>query len=806
MASNKLLLLKSKTIPAEKQYYILLAAIPFLVFVCGIIILLHSPYLDMQFIQQDGQWIIESVDSGGPAGNHTDIAGSVLIAVNGFTLNEYDLIEDFDYIPDRSSLTHWWEAQKFFSSSVITGKPVRLLISAGNERRTVEVVPESLPLLELAGRAGMMYFLGLFSLLIGLIVVLKKREDLRARLFFYMVLSVGTIFVTFGSYTSRDMAFSITVFSVFRVLNVCAFAYFPVLFLHFFLVFPRMKKIAGNKWLIAFLYILPVIVTILYQPRISFLSMTMLFVGGLLGGIVSMIYSYVRAETVLERYQIRWVLMGMGIFTIVFLAVTFIPLLFHGQRLFGDRVPSLFFIFIPLSIAFAITKYHLMNIDTIFDYTIIYSCTLVVLAGFDLGIMSFLSNLKIFSGLGNESINMVLALWIAVVAYTPVRRSVAGGIKKLLKRTVYDTSAVIMTLNTRLLKAADIPGIMETASELISRTLHAKQVIPCMCRYNKEDGKRYACRERLSDFVISTACRIKNETEPRFLYLLCDEESDIPPEFAGGVVIPLYSVRGPLGCFILQNKITGGMYSKKDIQLLKSIGYQVSLAIESVLRKDEVFLKDREAQDERERISREIHDGIGSSFSNAIMMVDLLQKDAGTVPAAKKRLLYLKDILCEGLAELRDLIYAIEEDEYSVGELVFHLNAKARRALESEKITFEFTGGGIDSDISCSTLKRLNVIRIVQESLANVIKHSGATHVNMNIDQTGEMLEIKLTDNGRGFNSDSVSSGYGIRNIKKRCDEIEAECSIESQLGRGTKIVISVPLQRNQDVDGEGDF
>ncbi|MCE5251788.1 histidine kinase [bacterium] len=782
----------------NKKLYVGLSIIPFLVAFLGISTLTQAPYTGLTYELKDGTWYISSVSPKGPAGNIPECTDAEIVAIEDFELESFDLVEDFDYIPDRESLNHWWKAQTYFSRHVKPDKPLVLRLKNGDVYSSAEIVPVRLPVAEILYRVGMMFFLGLFSLIIGLVVVLKKPGDVRARSFFYMVFSVALIFVTFGSYTSRDTAFNITIFSVLRIINIFAFVYFPVLFFHFCCLFPREKKLVTYRFFTPVLYTIPIIVTVLYQPRISYLSLNFLFMAGLASGVGLFIYSYATSKSPHERYQIRWVLGGVGVFSVVFMMTTFIPILVTGQRLFSDRVPSLFFILIPLSMAFAITKYHLMDIDTIFDNSVIYFLTLCILAGLDVGVISTLARLKNLALAIKEPFATVIALWLVVLAYIPVRNNINKGVKRILRRDIYDSLEVSIRLSNKLLAAHNAKTVVDAAVETVIGILHPKGISAYI--YGKENDREVAVPYfgECEDSLITLAIKAREYKEPCPLYMIDSEFGKLPEVYTDGVIVTLRTSAGTLGCLLLKNKESGRLYTRQDINLLKTLASQTSMAIESIFLKEESEHRRHEALRERERISREIHDGIGSSFSNALMLINLFDKDADEDKGRSERLKNLKSLLSGGLTELRDLIWTIEEDEYRLGDLISHIQEKAGTILGCENIPFHFEIDVEHESLALPAMVRLNIIRIVQESLANVIKHAEAAKVDIRIKNTAQQLRITIADNGRGYDAEQNRTGsYGLRNMKKRCEEMGGIFFCTSAPGKGTEIIISLQVPQS---------
>lgn len=139
-----------------------------------------------------------------------------------------------------------------------------------------------------------------------------------------------------------------------------------------------------------------------------------------------------------------------------------------------------------------------------------------------------------------------------------------------------------------------------------------------------------------------------------------------PAGYSGGIFVPLAVSTGPVGCVILGNRKSERLYTSRDVKLLRTLASQTAMALEILFRREEAEHREQETRRERERISREIHDGIGSSFSNAIITLDLLRSEVD-IPR-RERLENLKQLLAEGLSGLRDLIWTIEENEYTLGD------------------------------------------------------------------------------------------------------------------------------------------
>ncbi len=200
--------------------------------------------------------------------------------------------------------------------------------------------------------------------------------------------------------------------------------------------------------------------------------------------------------------------------------------------------------------------------------------------------------------------------------------------------------------------------------------------------------------------------------------------------------------------------------------------------------------------EERERLSREIHDGMGGNLANAIMMSQLIQRDMdkNRVHDVPSRLDNLTSLLDNSLSEMRNLILTMEDDITSLGSLISHINDKCARILDDAGIGFVFKTDVADEEIRLTQEQSLNILRILQEASNNIIKHARAAEVVLEIFEDSALLTLKIKDNGYGFNVDDKASGYGLRNIKKRAAEIGAKLAISSHPDEGTQISLQLQL------------
>ncbi|RZJ30932.1 MAG: tetratricopeptide repeat protein [Flavobacterium sp.] len=201
-----------------------------------------------------------------------------------------------------------------------------------------------------------------------------------------------------------------------------------------------------------------------------------------------------------------------------------------------------------------------------------------------------------------------------------------------------------------------------------------------------------------------------------------------------------------------------------------------------------------ELQNQRIRISRDLHDNIGAQLTFIISAVENLKyvfelKDT----KLDRRLDSISNFARDTIVELRDTIWAMNHSEISFEDLrarILNFIEKAKSA--SESINFDFSIDEKLSAIKLTSIQGMNVYRTIQEAVNNALKHAGATQISIVI-ESSDSVRIKITDNGFGFDKLSAAKGNGISNMEKRISDIGGEISIASGNGKGTEISIMLP-------------
>lgn len=224
-------------------------------------------------------------------------------------------------------------------------------------------------------------------------------------------------------------------------------------------------------------------------------------------------------------------------------------------------------------------------------------------------------------------------------------------------------------------------------------------------------------------------------------------------------------------------------------QKLKTIRLEKEAELREALRLIET---QNQLQQQRLQISRDLHDNIGSQLTFIISSLDNLKYGFEIPTGLQGRLSGIHTFTKDTITELRDTIWAMNKDEISLLDLRTRISNFIEKAKTASKgIQFDFTtDSSIADSTSFSSLKGINLYRMIQEGINNALKHSDATMINVDISKSHNGYTICIKDNGNGFDTANINPGNGLANIKKRVAEIGGELAVITETGVGTEIII----------------
>ena len=209
----------------------------------------------------------------------------------------------------------------------------------------------------------------------------------------------------------------------------------------------------------------------------------------------------------------------------------------------------------------------------------------------------------------------------------------------------------------------------------------------------------------------------------------------------------------------------------------------------------------RAAEEERQRISRELHDDTAQLLATLLIRVKLTD---GEQDAARRE--EMLEELREGLREASDSVRRIARGlrppALEDAGVVPALRAHIRRLFENHDTRATFDGVAVDQWLDDDG--KLVLYRVVQEALSNVVRHSKATTVSVEVKVEGRWVVALVEDDGSGFEEMQIGGGggLGLVGMRERAAGAGGRVSVESEPGRGTRVRLAIPLLNGESIHG----
>jgi signal transduction histidine kinase len=198
-------------------------------------------------------------------------------------------------------------------------------------------------------------------------------------------------------------------------------------------------------------------------------------------------------------------------------------------------------------------------------------------------------------------------------------------------------------------------------------------------------------------------------------------------------------------------------------------------------------------QAERGRIARDLHDDVAHQLAFLLIDLDLLRQQIGTChpEMTRERLDVLMTRVKAVGASVRNVAHDIKDSR--VGDLKLAIHHLCQDMMAHADVDVQFICDDVSPSLDAALTTAL--YRIVQETLQNVLKHSGARHVTVEIAHELDGVILRIVDDGCGFDVDAIGSdGIGLPNMRERIEPFNGLLSISSAPSCGTRVEVCVPL------------
>ncbi len=256
-------------------------------------------------------------------------------------------------------------------------------------------------------------------------------------------------------------------------------------------------------------------------------------------------------------------------------------------------------------------------------------------------------------------------------------------------------------------------------------------------------------------------------------------------------VIPIYRRNGiRAGELRLGPRKSDEPYTESTLRLLRTIGKQLGLALDNHLlaleRVDAVMA-------ERTRIAREFHDTLAQGFAGISLHLESARTILRDVPAeVETHLAMAAELARSSSGEARRSVRDLRSQWHTSHdrELLHRLKEVAAK-FSSQTLRVEVKHAG-ERPLPPSVSR--NLVRIAQESVTNAVKHAAPSEISIALQFDSDAVQMRITDNGKGFDVGGVSSsgGFGLVGIRERAVEISARLEVTSIVGTGSSVLVDV--------------
>jgi signal transduction histidine kinase len=257
--------------------------------------------------------------------------------------------------------------------------------------------------------------------------------------------------------------------------------------------------------------------------------------------------------------------------------------------------------------------------------------------------------------------------------------------------------------------------------------------------------------------------------------------------------VPIGAKGRSIGRLYLTNKLPSGDFTQDDERLVEMFALHAGIAIENARLHEQV--QRLAIVEERERIGRDLHDGIIQSiYAVGLSLEDVPDLMEDEPDVAKARVERAIDSLDQSIRDIRNFIFGLRPELLEQAGLVGGLAALADEFRVNSMVDVDLDTAAVDeSDLPPEIVAQL--LSIAREALSNIARHSKATQGRVHIEARGDIVELTIADNGVGFDqSKPRSAGHqGLVNMSARAASIGGHLEVQSESGAGTRIIVSAP-------------
>ncbi len=702
---------------------------------------------------------------------------------------------------------------------------------------------------------------GLFLWVIGVFVFLKGSKNQVTRVFLLSTLSFSlALFISWEGFPYGPKGVNF----VLPFIQITAYTLIPALFLHFSILFPREKEVPIYPRPLVYSLYLPSLVLILmmevfYWKSVSadslmlfrtyktlFLYFRIYLVAYVLFGLLVLYQTYSKLEFLEDRRKIKWIFWGIIVGTFPFIFLHTLPDVLFGRAVIPEVANYLFMLLIPISFAFSILRYQVMDIDVVINRSLVYS----ILTGFIVciyllvvGILGeTLHRLTGYTG----SLFPVLATLLAALLFSPAKNRIRVLVDRTFYRVRYDYRKAIQKFTRQL----NLSFTQDELFELIFRKLEVLLAVNRALIFLREEkseefktAKYYGFSpEEIEEIDKGKKSLLLGLSKTRkiqgsmgscsFREIQVFPENDLLGKYEIALSFPLAEKENLMGILLTGKKKSGTRFSAEDVELVYLMVQEVASSLQNVKMRKRLLTEqlEKERLEELNKLKTKFISNVSHDLKTPLTAIRLsvdnvLQGVCGEVSNESRECLQLirestlhfsrmiENLLFLSMSESSRLVLNKEELFLSsllteACNMVKPLSEKKGVSLKNEEM----------NDIYVYADKH-SLLQILLNLLDNAIKFTpagGEVSVSAKEIEDKKAVEISVTDNGVGVSPDNLDKiferfhkiapvgakggkglGIGLDIVRSLVylhgGDIRVESPVKST-GRGSRFTFTLPL------------
>ena len=459
-----------------------------------------------------------------------------------------------------------------------------------------------------------------------------------------------------------------------------------------------------------------------------------------------------------ERAQLRWLLWAGIVCCIAVGVLVSVP-----SGTLTTVVLSATVILTAVSVTIGVVRPDIADVDALVAGTLTYAGVAAVVVGLDLLMLAVAGS--VLEDRIDEREVTILVLVLAVAVYGPLRTWLGAGVRRVIFGRRGDRYGVVSTFAARLEETRTVEEQLPALASAVASTFKVPFV---RVEVFGTGGGSVAATH-------GTATGATHELDIAY-----------HGEPVGRLVLPRGGLRA--------------MLSRRDQTLLLDLVRQAAIAIRtSLLARELQGSRERlvlAREDDRRRIRRDLHDGLGPVLGGVAMRLDAAGNAIERDPDAARALVrQSRTEIATALDDVRRLVHDLRPPALDDLGLLAAIEQQAERARVA--LAVEVHAGDLEG---LPAAVEVAAFRIVSEALNNVVKHAGATLCVVALDPQASALEVSVTDDGSGI-AEHVEAGVGLLSLRERAEELGGQCEVSCPSGGGTRVRAWLPYGQRKDIE-----